>query len=195
MNKKLALISLLSFLALMITTQTARAATITSATLDKNTYLAGQTGYISVTVYNDKSEKIRVEELSATINYYYTDGTVYVQKFFTSATLPDEISPGQTETFQIPISLPTNIAAGYTNPTVEAKTDLWRTQDSRWTTSDHPTYPVKLYIESPYKQSSETLASNVNLLATTTIVFASAAAFLGFLVFARRIKPIPSQQP
>jgi len=195
MNKKLALISLLSFLALMITTQTARAATITSATLDKNTYLAGQTGYISVSVYNDKSEKIRVEELSATINYYYTDGTVYVQKFFTSATLPDEISPGQTETFQIPISLPTNIAAGYTNPTVEAKTDLWRTQDSRWTTSDHPTYPVKLYIESPYKQSSETLASNVNLLATTTIVFASAAAFLGFLVFARRIKPIPSQQP
>jgi len=205
MNKKLAFILLLSFLTSMGVLQTAKAATITSATLDKNTYLAGQTGYISVTVYNDESDKIRVTELSATVNYYYTDGTVYVQKFFFPPDLlPDEIQAGQSKTYQIPISLPTNIASGYTNPTVEAKTDLWRPQDNRWTTSDRPTYPVRLYIESPYKQSyessqqqlqeqkatSENLTSNVNLLAATTTVFASAAAFLMFFIFSRRTKPI-----
>jgi len=204
MNKKLVSVLLLSFLSLMSALQTAKATTITSATLDKTTYLAGQTGYISVSVYNDKSDKIRVTELSATINYYYTDSTVYVQKFFTSTTLPDEIPAGETETYQIPISLPTNIAPGYTNPTVEAKTDLWRPQDDRWMTSDRPTYQLKLYIESPYKQSYETsqqqlqeqktanesLTSTMNMLAVTTIVFASAAAFLMFFVFTRKRRPI-----
>ena len=68
MNKKLVLVPLVSLLVLMSVLQTSKAATITSAMLDKNTYLAGQTGYVSVMVYNDKSEKIRVTELSATIN-------------------------------------------------------------------------------------------------------------------------------
>jgi len=192
MSKKFVLIPLLSLLVLTTSLQTVKAATITSATLDKSTYLPGQTGYISVTVYNDKSEKIRVKELSATINYYYTDGTVYVQKFFFPPDLlPDEIEAGQPKTYQIPISLPTNIASGYTNPSVEAQTDLWRTQDPpRWTTSDHPTDLVKLYIETPYKQTSETLASNVSLLAATTIVFASAAAFLMFFIFSKKARPI-----
>jgi len=204
MYKKQPLIAMLCFLALIAIPQIARAATITSATLDKNTYLAGQTGYISVTVYNDKSEKIRVTELSATINYYYTDGTVYVQKFFTGTTLPHEIAAGQSAIYQIPISLPTNINSGYTNPTVEAKTDLWRTQDERWMTSDRPTYPLKLYIESPYKQLYEgsqhqlqeqeavndNLTTAMNLLVATTIVFASATAFLMFIVYVRKAKPL-----
>jgi len=206
MYKKRPLVTLLCFFVLMAIPHAARAATITSATLDRNSYLAGQTGYISVTVYNDKSEKIRVTELSATINYYYTDGTVYLQKFFfPTDSLPDEITAGQSKSYQIPISLPTNIAAGYTNLLVESKTDLWRSQDERWTTSDHPTYPVKLYIESAYKQSyensqqqlqeqmavNENLTNTMNLLLGTTVVFASVAAFLMFFVFARRMKPTP----
>jgi len=205
MNKKLVLISLLSFLALMSALQTARAATITTATLDKDTYLAGQTGYISVTIYNDKSDKIKVTELSATINYYYTDDTVYVQKFFTNATLPDEISAGQTETYHISISLPTNIAPGYTNFAVEAKTDLWISQGERWATSDRPTYQVKLYIESPYKEMYEgsqeqlqqqtavnqNISNTVNMLAVTTIVLGAVAAFLVFFGFTMRVKPHP----
>jgi hypothetical protein len=43
-----------------------------------------------VPVYNDESDKIRVTELSVSVNYY-TDGTVYVQKFFSSEVLPDEL--------------------------------------------------------------------------------------------------------
>lgn len=205
MNKNSISVLLLSFLVLMGSLQISKAATITSATLDKETYLAGQTGYISVTIYNDKSDKIRITELTATINYYYTDGTVYLQKFFSSATLPDEISAGQTETYQIPISLPTNIAHGYTSPIVETRTELWHPQDERWTGSDRPTYQLKLYIESPYKQSYETsqqelqeqkaanenLNNTMNMLAVTTIAFAAAAAFLMFLVFTKRARPIP----
>jgi len=219
--KRIALVSLLSFLALMSILQIANAATITSATLDKEVYLAGQTGSITVSVHNDESDKIKVTELSASVSYYYTDGTVYVQKFFTSATLPDEIEAGQTETYQIPISLPTNIAPGYVNPTVEAKTDLWSAQAERWMTSDRPTYQLKLYIESPYKQSYEdsqeelgttqqeletaqgeiqeleTLNGNLNNLmitfAVTTMVFAVVAAVFGFLMFGKRAKPV--QQP
>lgn len=78
MHKKL-LIVLLLFLSLMIIPFVGQAATITSSTFDKDTYLQGQTGYITVTIYNDEDAKIRVTELTATVNYYYTDGNVYLQ--------------------------------------------------------------------------------------------------------------------
>jgi hypothetical protein len=173
------------------------ATSITTASLDKTAYLAGQTGYISATIYNDKSEKIRVTDLSATVNYYYVDGTVYIQKFFTSASLPREIPAGESETFQIPISLPTNIAHGYTNPRIEAYTDVWHPQDDRWINSDHPTYSnLKLYVETPYKEAFEeeqatndSLTTTTNLLSITTLVFAAASGLLIYLVFARRPKP------
>jgi len=206
MNKKHALIPLLSLLVLMSSIQAAKATSITSATLDKTTYLAGQTGYVSVSIYNDKNDKIRVTELTATINYYYTAGTVYLQKFFANTASLGEIAAGQTETYQIPISLPTDIAPGYTNPTVEAKTEFWNEQAGEWRWSDHPTSQVKLYIESPYKQSYETsqqqlqeeeaanqnLNNTMNMLAVTTVVFAAATAFLMFMVFTRRTRPVPT---
>jgi len=213
MSRKIVLVALLSFVVLLMSTlRTADAATITSATLDKDVYLAGQTGYIMVTVYNDEDDKIRVTELTATIDYYYADGTIYVQKFFTGDTLPDEIGVGSSETYQIAISLPTNIAHGYINPSIEAKTEIWWSQIERWVGSDRATYRVKLYIESPYKESyensqeeleatqqelqqektvNENLSNNVNMLAVTTMVFAAAAGFMVFLNFARRPRPIP----
>jgi hypothetical protein len=214
LNRRLVLILLLSVVVLVGALQTAKAATITSATLNKDTYLAGQTGYMSVSVYNDKNDKIRVTDLSATVDYYYTDGTVYVQKFFTSVALPYEIQPGQTETFQIPISLPTNIAPGYINLMLQARTDLWVNQTGRWTASDTAAYQAKLYIESPYKQSyensqqqlqstqqqlqeqksvSESFSNMAIGLAVTTITFAGIAAFLAFIVM-RRPRPIARPQ-
>jgi hypothetical protein len=207
MNKKLVLIPLLLCIALIGIIETAKATSITSATLDKTTYLAGDTGYISVSIYNDKNDKIRVTELTATINYYYSDNTPYQQKFFTSVTLPDEIAAGQTETYQIPISLPTNIAHGYTNPYVEARTELWNQQAGEWRYSDRPTYTLKLYIESPYKEFYETSqqqlleerAANTNLtnttymLAVTSLVFAGAAGLLMYLLFGKRPRPVPPQ--
>ncbi len=196
MSKKIAII-LLSVLAFMGAIQAALATSITTASLDKTTYLAGQTGYISATIYNDKSESIRVTELSATVNYYYVDGTIYVQKFFASGSLPTQIPAGESETFQIPISLPTNIAHGYTNPRIEAHTDVWHSQDDRWMTSDHPTYSdLKLYIETPYKQAFEeeqatnnSLTTTTNLLSITTLIFAAMSGFLLYMVFARRPRP------
>ena len=213
LNRKLLLVLLLSFITLIGVFQTAKAAEITSATLNKETYLTGQTGYISVAVYNDKSANISVTELSATIDYYYTDGTVYIQKFFTSASLPDEIEPGQTETYQVPISLPTNIAPGYVNLMVGARTELWVNQTGRWISSDNPTYQVKLYVESPYKQSYEDAqahlqdsqqqiheqeTANQNLSATATGLGIATLAFAGiaaFLIFALMKRPKPVTQP
>jgi len=202
MNRKLVLMALVLSLASTSMIQIGKATVITTASLNKDTYLGGQTGYISATIYNDKSEKIRVTELSATIDYYYTDGTVYIQKFFTSAAMPDEIAAGQSETYQIPISLPTNIAIGYTNPRVEAHTEIWRPQDDRWISSDHPTYDnLELYVETPYKQMYETsqqtnenLANTMNLLSITTVVFAAASGFLLFLVFTRKTRPTAQSQ-
>jgi hypothetical protein len=206
MSKKIVLIALLSFVVLMSALQSARAATITSATSDSDVYVAGQTGYLSVTVYNDKNSNIRVTDLTATINYYYLDGTLYMQKFFTGETLPSEIAAGDSHSYQIPISLPTNIAHGYTNPYIEARTEIWMPQTSRWVGSDWATYDqVKLYIESPYKQMYETsqqqvqeqqavnqnLSDTINMLAITTAVFAVVAGFLMFLTFARRPRPVP----
>ncbi len=219
LNKKFALILLLPLIAMASVFQTAKAAEITSATPNKETYLAGQTGYISVAIYNDRNANISVTELSATIDYYYADGTTYIQKFFTSADLPDEIEPGHTATYQVPISLPTNIAPGYVDLIVGTRTMLWVNEISQWIYSDNPSQHVKLYVESPYKQSyedsqqqlqdsqeelqnsqaqlAEQETANRNLTVTaivlgaTTAIFGAIAALLMF-VFRR---PRPVAQP
>jgi len=190
----------LSLLALTAIPLTVQAATITSCTLDKATYQQGQTGYITVVVYNDEDSKIRVTELTATIDYFYSDGTQYLQKFFTNATLPIEIAPGLSSTFYIPFSLPTNVAPGYTKPTVEARTEIWNSVADRWFTSDHPISQPKLYIESPYKQQymeqksvNDNLTATINLYIAATGILAVVAAFLGFIVFLRRAGRIPPQ--
>ena len=152
-NKRL-LIPLLLFLSSMII-PFVQATTITACTFDKDTYNQGETGYITVTIFNDNENKIRVTELTATIDYYYTDGNIYTQKFYTNATLPAEIQPGNSSTFYIPFSLPTNIASGYTSVYVKAITELWNPMSMNWFASEHPTYQPLLYIESPYKEQLE----------------------------------------
>jgi hypothetical protein len=184
MNRKI-LIFLLSLLSLMVVPSIVQAATITVATFDKDVYLQGETGYLTVTVYNDEEEKIRVYEITVTIEYYYTDGNVYLQSFFTNATLPAEIQRGDSSTFYVPFSLPTNIAPGYTDVYVKAKTELWRGEAEVWSWSDHPTYQPTIYIESPYKQQlEEQQANNRNtttmmyLFGATTIVFVAVTIIL-----------------
>ncbi len=179
MREKRLLIALLPFLYLTIVPLVVQAATITMCTFDKNTYHQGETGYITVTIYNDKDNKIRVTELTATINYYYTDGNVYLQKFFADTTLPTEIQQGQSGTFHIPFSLPTNIASGYTKVDVKAKTELGDWGDGQeWDRSDDPTYKPTLYIESQYKQQSEGQLMMIYLLGATAIALAAVTLFL-----------------
>jgi hypothetical protein len=215
MCKKRLLIALLTLLSLMAIPLAAQAATITACTFDRDTYKQGETGYIKVTIFNDADSKIRVTELTATINYYYTDETIYLQKFFTDATLPVEIEEGNSSTFHIPLSLPTNIASGYTNVDVRAETQTWSNILERWMESDRPTYQPTLFIESPYKeqleeqvtineqledqldeQLEEQMVSNKNvtnmmyLLGVTTMVFAAMMTFL--FVLNRRMR-IPTQ--
>jgi len=86
---------------LMIIPFVAYATTITSCTFDKDTYHQGQTGYIKVTMYNDGDSKIEVTELTATIDYYYINRNIYLQTFYTNATLPVEIQQGQSNTCYI----------------------------------------------------------------------------------------------
>jgi len=155
MNRKQLIVSLLTLLSLMTVPLAIQATTITTCTFDKDTYHQGETGYITVAIYNDKEEAIRITELSATIDYYYTDENVYIQKFYTNATLPSEIQPGNSSTFHVSFSLPTNIASGYTHVYVKAITELWNPPSSRWYASEHPTYQPLLYIESPYKEQLE----------------------------------------
>jgi len=212
MHKKRRLLALLCFLALMAIPQVANAATMSSCTLDKDTYLQGETCVISATVYNDENDKIRVTQVSATIDYYTEDGVRYVLKSFTATKLPDEIPVGQSATYQVSITLPSNIASGYTNPTVEVSTQLWHHEE--WTNSDYlnsnylSTKP-KIYIESPYKQLHENsqqqyetsqqqyqeqlsvsgyLTNMMNIFIVTTIVFASVAGFL-FVFLMRKARP------
>ena len=187
MHRKI-LILLLSLLSLIVVPSIVQAATITVCTFDKDVYLQGQTGYLAVTIYNDKNEKIKVAELTATIEYYYTDGNVYLQSFFTNATLPAEIQRGDSSTFYVPFSLPTNIAPGYTDVYVKAKTELWRGEAELWSWSDHPTYRPTIRIESPYKQQlEEQEATNRNtttmmyLFGATTIVFVAVTVILYIL--------------
>jgi len=196
-NKRLLVVLLLSISLMAI--PFVQALTITSCTFDKDIYNQGEAGYIEVTIYNDQSEKIRITELTATINHYYVDGNEYYQKFFTEATLPTEIPQGESKTFNIPFNLPTIISPGYVNAQVRATTEEWRPQLEIWFGSEHPTYQPLLYIESPYKgQLDEQAAINDQLerqldeqtsinqsttnimymLVATTVVFAAVTVLL-----------------
>jgi hypothetical protein len=200
MYKKRLLIGLLCFLALMVVPQVVNAATMTSCASDKDVYKHGETCIIYVTIYNDENAKIRVTQLSATIDYYTTDDVRYLQKSFTNTELPDEIPAGESATYQISIDLPNNLASGYTNPKVEATTEIWRAFDSKWVNSDYlnsdyMTSKPKIYIESQYKQMYEDqvsisgyLTNMMNVFIITTIVFAAVAGVLFFL--SRKPKPI-----
>ena len=186
---------------LMMISSLAQGATVTTCTFDKESYYPGQTGYIAVTVYNDEESTIRVDKLSATIDYYYTDDNVYVQTFFNYPDPPKEILQGESYTFNIDFSLPTNIAPGYTTLYVKAETEIWN-DGSEWRGSDHPTYRPTLYIESPYKQQSENQqATNQQLqainqqtttamyvLGATTLVFAAVTVVLLIIIRSARAK-------
>ena len=201
MPRKKLLVVLLLFLFLMII-PLGQATTITSCTFDKDTYKQGQSGYITVTIYNDEEYKIRVTELTATINYYYYDGYDYTQRFSTNITLPVEIQQGNSRTLYIPFSLPSYIASGHTSLYVKAVSEGWNLESERWVGSEHPTYQPLLYIESPYKEQldekitiNEQLAGQLEeqqiknknitnmmlILGATTVVFAIMTIFLFFI--------------
>jgi len=158
MWKKRVSIALMLVYSLVLISSIAQAATIIECTFDKDWYYPGQTGYIAVTVYNDEESTIRVDKLSATIDYYYNDDNVYRQTFFNYPDPPKEILQGKSYVFNIDFSLPTNIAPGYTTLDVKAETEIWTyyQNGSKWQESDHPTYRPTLYIESPYKSQLET---------------------------------------
>ncbi len=187
MNKKLVIILVLSFLFLMGAFQTATAVTITSVTLNRATYVPGGEGFISVTVYNELSDNIRVTEITATIDYYYEDGTVYVQQFFTNEALPSEISAGQSKTFQVPFRLSANIAYGFTNPSIEVRTERWILQDLRWRIAERATNSdLKLHID------ASALNNITILLIFIALVVVAAVAFLMFLAYTRKTRIVPS---
>ena len=175
----------------VVVTSTAYATSITTCTFEKEYYYPGQTGFINVTVYNDKDYKIRITGLTADIHYYYLDGVVYEQTFFTNATLPIEVQSGETNNLFIPFSLPTNIAPGYTQLYVRAVNELWNTHSASWSGAEYPSYRPNLYIESPYKPQFQELQATNNittimtyLLGVTTLVFAVVA--LSIFIISKR---------
>ncbi|MEM3577365.1 MAG: hypothetical protein QXX51_02795 [Candidatus Bathyarchaeia archaeon] len=178
------------------------AAEIATCTLDKSAYYPGGSGYVNVTVYNDKGDNIRVTEVSATVNYFYADGTQYTQTFYANATLPVTIAVGQSTSLCVQFTLPANIAPGYGKVNVRAKTEIWNSLTQRWIQSDNPTYELLVYIESPYKQQLQNLEAANNsttlmmyLFVATTVLF---ALMLLVTIASRRtvgVTPPSPQQP
>ncbi len=184
MNKKSVIILLLSSVVLMGAFQIVNAATIDSVTSDKATYFPGQKGYITVAVSNEEANSIRVTELTASISYYYEDGTVYAQTFYASESLPVEVSAGDTETFQIPLSLPVNIASGYVNPVVAVRSERWILQDLRWRIADRVTdSSLKLFVESSTTQSNMAL-----VLVLVAMVVAGVVGFLMYMIYTKKVR-------
>lgn len=203
MLKKVSTVIALILISLTFAITTTQAATITVCSFDQKIYNQGETGYVTVTIYNEENDKIRITELTAGINYHYIGGDIYMQTFFTNTTLPVEIPQGQSHTLFIYFTLPTNIAPGYTTMYVRADTELWNSQVSRWYGSDYPGYEPTLYIESPFKGEFEgqqaineelmdinrTTTSTMWLLGSTTVIFAAVIIFLVLLM--RRTRAIP----
>ena len=206
MLKQKSIMFFLVFSLLVLLPTLVQAASITNCLLDKEVYLQGDAGYISVSVYNDEENIIRVTEITATINYYHVDETVYLQTFFTNATLSVEIEQGQTTVLYVPFTLPSNVAPGYREIDVRVRTEIWNNYSQRWYTSESPhSYPV-MYIESPYKQQFEdqqstneqlqgqlselqavntTTTTIMYVLGTTTVIFV--IMFLAMVMLNRRI--------
>ncbi len=184
MNRKSVIILLFSSVVLMSAFRFVNAATIDSVTSDKATYFPGQKGYITIAVSNEEVNNIRITELTASISYYYEDGTVYAQTFYTSASLPAEISAGDTKTFQIPLSLPVNIASGYINPVVSVRSERWILQDLRWRIADRVTdSSLKLFVE------SSTTQSNISLvLVIVAVVVAGVAGSLIYMIYTKKVR-------
>ncbi|MEM3695080.1 MAG: hypothetical protein QXJ11_03880 [Candidatus Bathyarchaeia archaeon] len=180
MHVKVATLSLLlCALALAEGLSVGYAAEITACTFDRSAYYPGGSGYVNVTVYNDKGNPIRVTEVSATLNYFYTDGLQYTQTFYANVTPPFTINVGQSASFSVPFTLPANIASGYGRVNVRAKTEIWNDALQRWIQSDNPTHELLMYVESPYKQQLQNLEAAHNntvlmmyLFLATTVLFA-----------------------
>ena len=181
---------ILPLLCLMIIPSVARATIITGCTFDKAVYSQGEPGNLTVTIHNDEENKIRVTVLTAAIDYFYTDGSIYMQTFYSDETLPIEIQQGQSDSLEITFSLPNNIAPGYIEVFVKAQTEQWNNHSQTWFGSDHPNYRPTLYVESPYKHQFEeeqaintTTTNMMYLLGITTMIF---AVITGFLVMLNR---------
>jgi len=215
LNKKQLIIIILSLTLSTLIPMTVQAAEITACTFNKTTYNQGDTGYITVTIYNDKDTKIRVTELTASIDYYYDNGNTYIQTFYyPTADLPVEIQQGQTEDLHLSFNLPNNIASGYTTLLVKAKTEQWNNNSELWFASDHTTFQPTLYLESPYKELFEnqqtlytqlqqqykelqainaTTTNVMYILVITTMVFLAMTIFLTILK--RKPKALPQPTP
>jgi hypothetical protein len=139
----------------MMIASVTQATIITGCTFDEAVYNQGESGNLTVTMYNDGDTKIRVTVLTADIDYFYADGSVYLQTFYSDEALPFEIQQGQSDNLAIPFSLPDNIAPGYIEVFVRAQTEQLNNYSQIWVSSDHPTYRPTLYVESPYKQQFE----------------------------------------
>ncbi len=214
MRKRLLPIAILPLLYLMIITSTVQAAEITGCAFDEKVYTQGETGDVTVTVYNDQDTKIRVTELTTAIDYYYTDENVYLQTFYSDEALPIEIQPGQLAELTISFSLPTNIAPGYIVTYVKAVTEQWHNESQSWYNSQHPTYYPVLYVESPFKEQFEaeqwtnaqlqhqlqelealnaTTANIMYFLGLTTVIFAVVTMLL--LLLTKRVRAITQPAP
>jgi len=198
MDRKQLLAVLLVFSSLCVVPSVVQATAITSCVFDKKPYYPGETGFITVTVYNDKDDKIRIAELTATIDYYYTDQVIYEQTFFTNATLPIEIQLGDSRILHIPFSLPTNIAPGYTQLYVRARAELWRNTSGSWSGSEYPAYQPTLYVESPYKPQLLDLKGAYSIamiltyvLGITTLILAIVVMFLSLVSGRPRVASQP----
>jgi len=139
----------------MMIPSVAQGSIITGCTFDRAVYSQGESGNLTVTIYNDGDTKIRVTVLTADIDYFYADGSVYMQTFYSDEPLPFEIQQGESDSLVIPFSLPYNIAPGYIEVFVKAQTEQWNNNSQLWFSSDHPNYRPTFYVESPYKQLYE----------------------------------------
>jgi hypothetical protein len=139
----------------MMIPSVAQATVITGCTFDKAVYIQGESGNITVTIYNDGDTKIRVILLTTDIDYFYTDGETYMQTFYSDDPLPFEIQQGQSDSLKIFFNLSENIAPGYIKFFVNAQTEQWHNQSQSWFSSDHLDYQIALYVESSYKQQYE----------------------------------------
>ena len=205
-SKKRISLVLLPFLLLMVI-PLVKATTITTCTFDKKSYYQGETGFISVTIINDQEYKIRITELTATINYYYYDGRAYSQKFETNDSLPAEIQQGNSIRLSIPFDLPEYIASGYSSVYVKAISEIYNIESLNWRASEHLTFQPILSIESPYKEqleelftindqlegqlleqqaSSETAINMMLMFGVTTLLFAAITVIL--LIMNRRTR-------
>ncbi|MBI2184449.1 MAG: hypothetical protein HYU39_05760 [Thaumarchaeota archaeon] len=150
-------ILLLLTIAVFITLPKAYGQTL-ELSLDRNAYLPGSNGEITITLREAPSQRISQANATLEIIYYNTEGRINVDRYSSNST---QAKLGDPVVFRIRLIISSSASPGYAN--INSQVSYATTGQLKILSGE----PKQLYIESPYRKTAEQLAQELSALKST----------------------------